>query len=392
MVYELSVLGQLKKTIHDYLLWMISNGYANSTFIQYEQVLNHFLSYIDQRTIPWDAVFTFDTLENFQEESGLTHASTPVRGLSLYLFQQNRIPRPIEKPIQRLPEIHEEYLLYYEKSRRVHHLNLLRARNTLSALNCYLEEHNIKLPHIGIEHVDDFLSKHNARFTATTRQNQRSNLRGFLRYLYQDRGILRLDLGSLLIGAPLYAQAKPPKFLRPHEVKQLFASLSTSSPGSLRTSAMIYLGYTLGLRPKEISLIRLDDISFSQREITIPDRKSNNPIKLPLPEITIKAIAVYIVQGRPKSNERTLFLTFRVPHKPILPGSVSRDISTAMRKANLPSSAYWLRHTYAQNLLQAGASIFEIKQMMGHDKIQTTQRYLHIYTQLMREVLFDETL
>jgi len=62
-----------------------------------------------------------------------------------------------------------------------------------------------------------------------------------------------------------------------------------------------------------------------------------------------------------------------------------------MRKANLPSSAYWLRHTYAQNLLQAGASIFEIKQMMGHDKIQTTQRYLHIYTQLMREVLFDET-
>jgi len=392
MVYELSVLGQLKKTIHDYLLWMISNGYANSTFIQYEQVLNHFLSYIDQRTIPWDAVFTFDTLENFQEESGLTHASTPVRGLSRYLFQQNRIPRPIEKPLQRLPEIHEEYLLYYEKSRQVHHLNLLRARNTLSALNCYLEEHNIKLPHIGIEHVDDFLSKHNARFTATTRQNQRSNLRGFLRYLYQDRGILRRDLGSLLIGAPLYAQTKPPKFLRPHEVKQLFASLSTSSPGSLRTSAMIYLGYTLGLRPKEISLIRLDDISFSQREITIPDRKSNNPIKLPLPEITIKAIAVYIVQGRPKSNERTLFLTFRVPHKPILPGSVSRDISTAMRKANLPSSAYWLRHTYAQNLLQAGASIFEIKQMMGHDKIQTTQRYLHIYTQLMREVLFDETL
>ena len=102
MVYELSVLVQLKKAIHDYLLWMISNGYANSTFINYEQVLNHFLSYIDQRTIPWDAVFTFDTLENFQEESGLTHASTPVRGLSRYLFQQNRIPRPIEKPTSKI--------------------------------------------------------------------------------------------------------------------------------------------------------------------------------------------------------------------------------------------------------------------------------------------------
>lgn len=392
MVYELSVLGKLKQAIHDYLLWMISNGYANSTFINYEQVLRHFLRFISQRTIPWDAVFTFDTLENFQKESGLTHAPTPVRGLSRYLFQQNTIPQPIEKPIQRLPEIYEEYLLYYEKSRQVHHLNLLRARNTLSALNCYLEEHNIKLPHIGIENVDDFLAKHNARFTATTRQNQRSNLRGFLRYLHQERGILKRDLGTLLIGTPIFGQAKPPKFLRPHEVKQLFASLSTSSPGSLRTSAMIYLGYTLGLRPKEISLIRLDDISFSQQEITIPDRKSNNPIKLPLPEVTIKAIAVYIVGGRPQTDDRALFLTFRVPHKPISPGSVSHDISTAMRKANLPSSAYWLRHTYAQNLLQAGVSIFEIKQMMGHDKIQTTQRYIHIHTQLMREVLFDETL
>ena len=382
----------LEQAISDYLLWMISNGYTNSTFIHYEQVLNHFLRFIDQRAIPWDAVFTFDTLKDFQEESGLTHASTPVRGFSRYLFQQDRIPRPLKKPTQKLPEIYEEYLLYYEKSRQVHHLNILRAGNTLFALNCYLEEHDIKLPHIRIEHVDDFLSKHNARFTATTRQNQRSNLRGFLRYLYQDRGILRRDLGSLIIGAPLFGQAKPPKFLRPHEVKQLFASLSTSSPGSLRTSAMIYLGYTLGLRPKEISLIRLDDISFSQREITIPDRKSNNPIKLPLPEVTIKAIAVYIVGARPETNERALFLTFRVPYKPISPGSVSQDIRTAMRKANLPSSAYWLRHTYAQNLLQAGASIFEIKQMMGHDKIQTTQRYIHIHTQLMREVLFDETL
>jgi site-specific recombinase XerD len=63
-----------------------------------------------------------------------------------------------------------------------------------------------------------------------------------------------------------------------------------------------------------------------------------------------------------------------------------------MHKAGLPASAYWLRHTYAQNLLETNTSIFEIKEMMGHDRIQTTQRYLHIHTRLMREVLFDETL
>ena len=63
-----------------------------------------------------------------------------------------------------------------------------------------------------------------------------------------------------------------------------------------------------------------------------------------------------------------------------------------MRTAGLKSTAYWLRHTYAQNLLESGVSIFEIKEMMGHDRIQSTKRYLSIHIKMMREVLFDETL
>jgi site-specific recombinase XerD len=63
-----------------------------------------------------------------------------------------------------------------------------------------------------------------------------------------------------------------------------------------------------------------------------------------------------------------------------------------MRKAGTPGSAYWLRHTYAQNLLEAGASVFEIKEMLGHDRIQTTSRYLKIHITMMREVLFDEAI
>ncbi len=63
-----------------------------------------------------------------------------------------------------------------------------------------------------------------------------------------------------------------------------------------------------------------------------------------------------------------------------------------MKEAGLSSSAYWLRHTYAQNLLEMGESVFEIKEMMGHDKIESTKNYLHIHVKLMRKVLFDEVL
>ena len=392
MVKTLSVAERLEKAIGDYLLWMISNGYADTTCMQYLRILKYFLVFIDQKTICWENIFTLKTFDDFQKEIGPIHVSNPVRGLSRYLFEQNKIQRPIEKPIQKLPEIYEDYLLYYAKSRQVHHLQILRSRRTLQALNDYLARYNIKLPDIRIEHIDAFLSERNVNYTPITRQNQRSNVRQFLKYLYQERRILKRNLEPLIVGAPLFAQARPPRFLRYHEVQRLFNSLSTCSAGALRTSAMIYLGYTLGLRPREISLITLDDINFGQCEIHLPDRKSNNPIKLPLPEVTIKAIAAYIVGARAKSGSRYLFLSLRAPYEPITPAVVSSDIGLCMRKAGLSSSAYWLRHTYAQNLLEAGASVFEIKQMLGHDRIQTTQYYIHIHTRLMREALFDDSL
>jgi len=61
-----------------------------------------------------------------------------------------------------------------------------------------------------------------------------------------------------------------------------------------------------------------------------------------------------------------------------------------MRRVNLPATAYWLRHTYAQNLLESGVTIFEIMEMMGHDKIESTKVYLHVHVKLMRKVLFHE--
>jgi site-specific recombinase XerD len=62
-----------------------------------------------------------------------------------------------------------------------------------------------------------------------------------------------------------------------------------------------------------------------------------------------------------------------------------------MRELNLPSTAYGLRHTYGQNLLEAGRSLYEIKEMLGHTSIESTRKYLHIHINLMRKVLFDET-
>ena len=155
---------------------------------------------------------------------------------------------------------------------------------------------------------------------------------------------------------------------------------------------MMHLCYSLGLRPKEITVITLDDISFKKAELTIRDRKNNRPMTLPIPDATLKAVSAYRIAARPESKHRALFLSLHPPYGPVSTNAIGYHVREAMKTVGLPSSTYWLRHTYAQNLLESGASVFEIKEMLGHEEIESAKKYLHVHTELMRQVLFNETL
>lgn len=381
----------VEKAIDDYLLWMMTVRYKKTTICQYERILNHFAGFIRTRKIKPDAVFTFDTLKAFEKDLGLCLASNAVRGLARYLYRENRLAAPIVRLAKTLPDIYEQYLLDYLKTRQVGYSMLHLTRRILSALNGYLQKEKIDLSDLKIGHVDDFLKTYNAPYATKSKAHNRSCLRTFLRYLYYEKNILRKDLASLLTAAPIFAYANPPRFLRPEEIKRLFSSLSFSTSKNLRANAMLYLSYSLGLRPKEISLISLEHIFFSKGEITLPDRKNTSPIKLPLPEDTLKAICAYIIGARAQSESRALFLTLRPPFRRVSPASISQEITASLHKANIAQTAYSLRHSYAQGLLEAGSTIFDIKEMLGHDKIQTSRRYIKIHIQLMRKVLWDET-
>jgi integrase/recombinase XerD len=384
----------LGPAIGDYRLWMMANGYNPNTRQCYERILNNFLTFISLREIAGDDIFTLETLKAFQRYDRRKDAETAIRGLCRYLYKQGKIGAPLPTSPQRkdLPEIYEDYLTYRQKRRQVSACQIALIKRVLSAFDDYLKRHNLKLSGISIDQVDAFMAEFTSPFAPETSRVYRCFLRGFLRYLHHERGVLTRDLARLLVGARVYAKAKPPHFLRPDELERLFASLKFSTASELRTSAMVHLAYTLGLRPIEISTISLDDISFAKAELLLKTRKNNNPIHLPLPEETLKAIAAYIVGGRPRSSHRTLFLCLQAPYGPISSAVVVHHMKKAMKAANLPATACWLRHTYAQNLLEAGASLYEVKEMLGHDTIESTQRYLHIHIQLMRKVLFDETL
>ena len=381
----------LDQAISDYLLWMKSNRYSLKTVATYKSALKHFIIFTRRSNIAWQDIFLLRTLIDFQKGRSKSTAHA-VRGLSRYLFQQNRISQPIGKTECRLPKIYEDYLAYHERSRQAPYRRMKQIKRVLAALHDYLKRHNIDLSSLNIDHIDAFLAEFFATFAPKTRKAYRSIIRGFLNYLYHEHRMIKKDLAPLVVGAPIFGKAKPPTFLRPHEVKKLFASVQLSTPLDIRTYATLQLAYTVGLRPNEICSITLDDISLSTGELSVRTRKTNAPVILPLPEEVVKAIAAYLIGVRPKSEQRTLFLRFLPPFGPISPTALSYHIKTLMRNVNLPSTAYWLRHTYAQNLLEAGASIYEIKEMLGHDSIESTQSYLQVDIKLMRKVLFDETL
>jgi site-specific recombinase XerD len=368
---------------------MAFNRYSANTIQYYKHYLKHYRRFITKRKIPWQESFQLSVLKDFQETESSKVAIGPVKGIAKYLHDRGLIPSAIKKECIKLPDAYEDFLISFEATRGPGYSYLKEARKVLESLHQFLENRNVILSRITIGDVDEFLTEYQYRPCSPRRRNNRAHLRNFFNYLYHERKTLKRNIAPLIVGATEFAQQQPPKFLRPDEVDRIFAGLSLEDNRSLREAAMIHLAFLLGLRPIEVSKIRMDDIAFSQELIHLPDRKSDNPISLPLPEETIKVIAAYVIGARPESGHRQLFLDLNAPYGPVTAATVSVVIGRAVKRVNPQATAYWLRHTYAQNLLQAGVSIFEVKEMMGHDCIQSTRRYLHINLPLMRS-LFDE--
>ena len=382
----------LVEGVVDYLEWETSikaNG-AHRPITRDSFILIEFLRFAARKDMSWEEMFTLHTLKEFSHVSTFKHPSRTLLAVSSFLASDGRISRPLSLPRKPfdLPDPFNSYL--HQLSHKASFNYLRQIKGFLASFHHYIEKHSILLTKLKIEDLDQFLA--GLRLSRSTRRIYRSHLRVFLTYLHRERKMIKKNLAPLLVGPRLFSEQKPPKFLRPQQIQTLFASLSLSTRSDIRTCAMVHLAYTLGLRPVELSTVTLDDISFRKAELTLSRRKGFNPVTLPLPKQTIKALAAYLERARPKSLSRHLFVGFPFPYRPMQSISVGQCISKAMKQAGLPFSAYSLRHTYAQNLLHMGRSIYEIKEMLGHDEIYSTQKYLHIHVDLMRKVLFHETL
>lgn len=373
----------LEKHTAEYLESLEKSGVSPATMKDKRRILKRFCIFVEEQGER--EIFTDAFVSAFQEHYGRTNVGKAIRPFSRHLYRQGIIDTAMGFYHRKLPEPFSSYLAYVLD---IHPDNPWPHRIVITALWKHLSERDLALEKITIEQLDRFMACAYDHLTVETRNKYRTCLRGFLKHLFAT-GVIRKDLAPLLRHKRTFDRNLPPRCLTQNEIRRLFGRMRRETERDLRANAMVYLAFTLGLRPKEISLMTLDDIGFETCELSLPYRKNSRPAVVPLSEEALKALTAYILYAR-KGTRRAVFLHLK-DDRPLSGNRVSKEIGACMRRSGVPKSAYCLRHTYAQQLLEQGFSVFEIKEMMGHQALKTTQRYLQIHTSLMRRVLFDET-
>lgn len=219
-----------------------------------------------------------------------------------------------------------------------------------------------------------------------------SAIRGLFRFCRME-GLLQYSPADSLNSPKL--PKKLPVVLRPHEVETFIEAIDVTDPLGLRDRAIFELLYGSGLRSEEVISLDVDSIDFEENEVRVSGKGDKTRI-VPVSEIAIYAVREYKERGRPElvinkngnqpNNINTLFLSAR--GKPLGTSDIRRRTTKYVRKAAVKTgtTSHVFRHCFATHLLEGGADLRAVQELLGHSSISTTQRYTHVSGAHLRKV------
>ena len=203
-------------------------------------------------------------------------------------------------------------------------------------------------------------------------------IRTFFKFLLQEK-IIEDNPAKNLETHHIYSTL--PDILSREEIENLLNSCDNTSPLDCRDQTIIELLYSCGLRASEVSTLKLNNLDLEEGFIRIFGKGSKERI-VPMGKRIINLFFLYLENIRPKLLKKKIydevFITFQ--GKPISRVSIWKIIKKRAQIANIHKNIYphTLRHSFATHLLEGGADLRSVQEMLGHSNISTTQIYTHL--------------
>lgn len=230
---------------------------------------------------------------------------------------------------------------------------------------------------VNIQFIQDFFTYVQVfDFAVTSRARLLSTVKGFYKYLFIE-GLIEKN-PSKFIATPKIDR-KIPDFLSIFEIEQLINAIDLSKAEGERNKAIIEVLYGCGLRVSELTTLKISDLHFKEGFIKVIGKGDKERI-IPIGRNAMKQVDIYLKHSRlnvKKGHEDTLFLNRRGA------GLTRVMIFTMIKELafvagiNKPISPHTFRHSFATHLVEAGADLRAVQDMLGHSSITTTEIYTH---------------
>ena len=260
----------------------------------------------------------------------------------------------------------------------------------LQKLADFADNKNLIFTEIKLSHLEEFLAElHDQGLKARSMARVISGIKSFFHFLVLD-GFIK-DNPSRLLEAPKIG-LKLPVVLSVEEIDSILGAIDVSTAEGTRNYAIIETLYSCGLRVSELTNLRFSDLFFDEGFIRVQGKGSKQRL-VPISETAIQKIKNYLQhrsqQIVKKGSEDIVFLSSR--GTAISRITVFHYIKQYAQTVGIEKeiSPHVFRHSFATHLLERGANIRVIQEMLGHEKITTTEIYTHIDRSFLRQEIIE---
>ena len=264
---------------------------------------------------------------------------------------------------------------YSEKTREAYEEDLTNFERFLTESE---EDDLLKINHLDVRVYLSYLT--DERYSRNSISRKIASLRSFYQYLLKEEVIKENPFSYVHLKKK---NLKLPRFFYENEMQVLFDSVKGEKPLDLRNQALLEVLYGSGIRLSECSNLKLAEIDFDS-EVMLIHGKGNKERYAPLGSFAQDALQEYFEKGRKvlmdKYHKSHDYVFVNHHGEPITPTGIEYVLNQVIKKSSLDSSIHphMLRHTFATHLLNNGADMRTVQELLGHANLSTTQIYAHV--------------